>query len=252
VLNSDQIQALGLIENALDSSYRTTSYDLTIGEVIDPAGNSVGFHRLEPQQMVVVISGEKVRLPRTVSGYAMPKTSLCNEGILALSTGIMDPGYEGLVSSMLVNFGGKAFALEEGNPYLRLTFHEIVEPKNFVLPPNRADADYRRDKMKLGRSLPDTFLDLPHIINKVATEALSIQLNRSAQLLAWIGLIFVGLTLLLSIVVFLGAPFVDRLTNDGLEDRIARDVESQNVEPLREQIRTLEDRIRVLEAQRTP
>ena len=59
---------------------------------------------MPPQGIVQVVSSERVKVPSTITGLATVKTSLCNEGLLALNIGIIDPGYEGAISSFLLNF----------------------------------------------------------------------------------------------------------------------------------------------------
>src|ERR1041385_9038537 len=124
VLNSRQIIDLGIIPNGEPQNFRAISYDLTVGKIIATNGRKRNSLILKPQGIVEVVSREMVKLPKNVVGYAMVKTSLCNEGILPLNIGIVDPGYEGPLSATLLNFGKKPFPLSRGKIFLRLTFHE--------------------------------------------------------------------------------------------------------------------------------
>src|SRR5207249_9350945 len=102
-LNGEQIESRGLIEHAWPGKFRSASYDASVGRIIRPRGSvNDGTTYLEPQEMIVVTSAERINLPQDIAGYAMPKTSLCIEGVLALSTGIVDPGYSGPISSILI------------------------------------------------------------------------------------------------------------------------------------------------------
>ena len=74
--------------------------------------------------MVEVISIETIKVPQNVAGYASVKTGLSRQGLLALNTGILDPGYEGPLSATVVNFGKSDSLLNHGDTFLRLTFHE--------------------------------------------------------------------------------------------------------------------------------
>src|SRR5262249_15838303 len=105
MLSADEIKAKQIVQNAVPTQYRSASYDLRIGKIIPPSGTANNEFILSPRGMVEVISKERVKLPSDVSGYAMVKTGLCDEGILAINIGILDPGYEGLISSTLINFG---------------------------------------------------------------------------------------------------------------------------------------------------
>ena len=132
LLNRDQIQAMGLVQNPTAKSYRPASYDLQVGKIIDKSGKVVDSIEIPPQGMVRVISRERVKLPVDVIGNATVRTGLCDDGILAINIGIIDPGYEGLISSTLINFGRTEFPIKDGEVFLRLTFHQITPCKNPV------------------------------------------------------------------------------------------------------------------------
>ncbi len=160
LLNGEEIRSRNLVQNPKNVGWRAASYDVTIGYIIGRDGEKKTSHRLAPQQMSIVVSSEILRLPGNVAGYAMPRTRLSNEGILALSTGIVDPGYEGRVASILINFGRQGFSLDEGHPFLRFTFHETKEPEDFQPPRPVSDAEYYEERRRTALRLPDTFLDL--------------------------------------------------------------------------------------------
>lgn len=87
LLSDKEIKKHGLIHDGLDSNFRAISYDVTIGRIIETNGRKRNSLILRPQGIVEVVSKEKVKLPRDIAGYAMVKTSLCNEGILPLNIG---------------------------------------------------------------------------------------------------------------------------------------------------------------------
>jgi dUTPase len=113
-------------------------------------------------------------LPDGIAGIALVKTSLCNEGILALGIGIIDPGWEGKLSSFLVNFGKTSRSIKEGEVFLRLTFYTLAEQA--IAPPKDSnfkqtisdDNVYLLDKRKntLDKLGPD-FLNVKAIAREV-------------------------------------------------------------------------------------
>jgi deoxycytidine triphosphate deaminase len=105
LLSGEAIRQGKLINDASEDDYRGASYDLHIGTIIDPTGEATRAYTLPAQGIVEVISRETVSIPKNIAGFATVKTSLCNEGILAINIGIVDPLYSGLVSSFLINFG---------------------------------------------------------------------------------------------------------------------------------------------------
>jgi deoxycytidine triphosphate deaminase len=133
LLTKEQIRSQITIDDAAESSYRSISYDVRVGKVVGYKKGEVKTQKdwvLRPQGIVEVISKEKITLPANVVGIAMVRTRLCNEGILPLNIGIVDPKYSGHVSATLLNFSKVDYPLAAGEVFLRLTFHEcspIVE-----------------------------------------------------------------------------------------------------------------------------
>src|SRR6185369_3739554 len=84
----------GLVELALEKHVRDASYDLSIGTVIVGGEVQALPFALEPQHMCVIVSRERVCIKEDFVAFAQPKTDLCERGLLALSTGIIDPGYK--------------------------------------------------------------------------------------------------------------------------------------------------------------
>jgi hypothetical protein len=66
-------------------------------------------------------------MPDTITAHVLLKNNLCTRGILAINIGVCDPGYEGPISSTLINFGKKKFIVKKGTPFLRVSFHRCPQ-----------------------------------------------------------------------------------------------------------------------------
>jgi len=178
LLNGEQIKKQNLIEGSSDSMFKAASYNLRIAKIVPVDGKEVSAYALPSLGMVEVVSAEKVHLPKEIAGYATVKTSLCNEGILAINIGIVDPGYNGLISSTLINFGKNSYYLEFGQEFLRLTFHEYkAQDEVPALSAQKPDAEYIKDKkLKVLAHFSSTFLNIEEkiaeITNRVANRVL--------------------------------------------------------------------------------
>jgi deoxycytidine triphosphate deaminase len=174
MLTGKEIKTLNLIEDGEDNNYRQISYDIRAGKIINTDGKAINEFTLEPQGIVEVISKEKINLPPDIAGYAMVKTGLCNEGILPLNIGIIDPSYQGYLSATLLNFGNKTFMLTEDEVFLRITFHRCEnydrnspEKKLSIL----SQEAYVKDRKKKVMNFSNTFLNVDKYIDK-ATRSL--------------------------------------------------------------------------------
>src|SRR5260370_24267431 len=104
MLGTDRVKELNLIDEAIPSNYRASSYDPSIWKIITPEGEEVDSYELPPMGIVEVISRERFRIPSAMCCLAHVKTSLCNDGPSTLNTGIVDPSWNGRVSSFILHF----------------------------------------------------------------------------------------------------------------------------------------------------
>ena len=135
---------------------------MSIGRIIDHEGKEVdGPFQLKPNHMVQVISAEAFNLPHNVTGHVTYKTKLTRIGIWALTVGIVDPGWDGPISTTLLNFSRNDYAVQVGSPFLRVTFfeHDTVPQENVRKSP--LTLDYIKDVKGLASTaFPQTFLNL--------------------------------------------------------------------------------------------
>jgi deoxycytidine triphosphate deaminase len=267
-LNIEEIEELGLVQNLKDGKLLSegdhplaASHYLTVGRVINSKGEEEdpSVFTLEPQEMAIVISYERLKLPLDVIGYTLPRMTLHDKGILMLSTAAVDPGYEGLMSSTLINFGQKPYPLTEGRRFMRVAFHRLSELKNPKLrdklkyhqgQANLQDNEYIIKRQEMAQRFPETFLDISSNVSEIAERVVGLRANRTQHILAWAAVAAAIFTFLLAVVAFLGAPIVSELTMRNVsENAAARVLGSEEVEPLREDVGDLEDRLEKLETE---
>ncbi|HYC88788.1 MAG TPA: hypothetical protein VEO54_06225 [Thermoanaerobaculia bacterium] len=170
LLNHEEIKNRQIIGNGVSTGYRGASYDLRVGKLIATDGTKVSeseSYVLKPQGVIEVISAETVSLKGDVLGYAMVKTSLCNDGLLALNIGIIDPHYSGPISTTLLNFSKSDRPLNIGDVFLRLTFHECQPVSEEKAPPRVTAAEYERDRRRKAGGFGATFLHLDATVDEM-------------------------------------------------------------------------------------
>lgn len=124
LLDIDSIKRLNLLSGGKDSD-QPASVPLTIGTLITN-GKEIynGKIMLPPQGMIMAVSNEVFDLKdKQVIGYTTVKNALSRKGIWALNIGIVDAGWRGPISSILINFSKQEQELETGDEFLRITFH---------------------------------------------------------------------------------------------------------------------------------
>lgn len=158
VLTKDEIEQLGLVEGAV-ANPRDTTYDATVGSIIvrgmEIEGESFS---LPPRGVVWLVSNERFILPGHVTGLATLRTTWTHDGLLALNVGIVDPGWEGPLAAVVVNFGSTTVRIKKNQSFLRLIFHTHNSVKCTRKIKDREE--YKKEIILRSRSFAESFLDL--------------------------------------------------------------------------------------------
>lgn len=201
VLNYEQIKNKKLIQNYEDNSFDNASYDLRIDKLITVSGSVKNKLAIAPNSMAVAISKEIVKLPKNIIGHAFVKTRLSQEGIMANNIGIIDPGYEGPLSSVLVNFGKNSYELKENEVFLRITFSEFQTPSENI------ELDYglfgRKEYHVNKRTstiefLGNAFVDIEENIKKKVTSSITKMIGNFGLWATAFALLIAGIGLILN------------------------------------------------------
>ncbi len=209
LLSGEEIESLKLVENGDDASlYRASTYDLSVGDII-PAGREVGGpdFTLPSGGTVRVVSKESLKLPKDITGHALLKNELCRRGVLAINIGVIDPGFEGPISSLLINFGRRDFVVKQGSPFLRISFHRCP-------PSPKADKSQKYTRQQyisnvqeeVAAYIAPTFLNIDVTARRAAKRVLG---TFQKTLLLWA----TGVTVLIAVLAIfapLGASIVDK------------------------------------------
>lgn len=172
-LTEQAIRSRITIDDAAQTSYRSISYDVRVGLCLGYRNGELKEQKdwvLRPQGIVEVISKEKITMPANVAGIAMVRTRLCNEGILPLNIGVVDPSYSGYISTTLLNFSKVDYPIREGEVFLRLTFHECapdIQAKDASL--TEVERNYVQERVKKIGKFDETFLNLRASIQQEAS-----------------------------------------------------------------------------------
>ncbi len=224
----------------MDGSFRAISYDLRVGTVIKPGGEVADHYVLPPQGIVEVVSEERLTLPPDVAGIAMVKTSLSNQGLLALNIGIIDPGYEGKIGSFFVNFGNRDQVLKKGDVFLRVIFHDVVASDTEASPRMAIDdAKYISDKrINMETNFGKEFLDIAQVTERFAKEQFQAYRTRILGLVATAAFVLAILTFMLN---FGNLLLVQRFLqpNDMTRAELLRESLDRNSRDLADQNRAL-------------
>jgi hypothetical protein len=175
-----------------------SSFDLTIGRIFDADGREPsGPFILRPGHIVQVVSAEIFALPNDVTGHATYKTTLTKDGIWALTVGIVDPGWDGPLTTTLLNFSQVPYPISVGSAFLRISFfkHEPV-PESLIRKCKSIDGYVREVQEKAMTKFAPTFMNHAKVVADASDEVLE-KIQKRA--LGWVGAV-AGLFALLALV----------------------------------------------------
>jgi len=221
LLSGEEIQLAGVIHNAQDRLLRASTYDLSVGDII-PADGQVWDgprYSLPPGGMVRVVSKEVLAMPETLTGHVLLKNELCTRGVLAINIGVVDPGFEGPLSSTLINFGRQSCVIEKGTPYLRVSFHRCAPSPRMKRVKYDRDSYIKRVQQEVQAYSGETFLNIDNLTARAAERAF---ISFREGLVVWATLVAV-IVAVLAIFAPLGASLVDKylsVTESHVEQKI--------------------------------
>jgi dCTP deaminase len=124
-----------------DDLVQPASYDLRLGGKIlasplgvDILGATIELnektpsYRVQPGQMVAVISAELLELPLDVCGRFGIRSEFSRRGLNAFGGLQLDPGFRGRLTLALVNVGPEPITLTRGIPMFSVEFNRLEEP----------------------------------------------------------------------------------------------------------------------------
>lgn len=89
-----------------------------------PACNQETVH-LQPGQVMFVITKEEVVMPKELCGTVYAKNKFSRDGILALTTGHIDPGIQCPIVIRLINLRAIPYTFQLGEPIYTIVFHNL-------------------------------------------------------------------------------------------------------------------------------
>ncbi len=247
LLSGEEIKSQALVENCADENlYRASTYDLSIGEIIPAGTASVGFeYILPPGGTVRVVSKELLKLPSNITGHALLKNELCRKGILALNIGVIDPGFQGPISSTLINFGRGEFVVKPGSSFLRISFHRCpVSPKAAKSAKYDREQYISRVREEVAAYMAPTFLNMEGTAAKAAETAFA-SFKNALAVWATIAAVVLGV---LAIFAPLGASLMDKyvVKSDQRELELQQTIEKKIEERYESRLKTLSDQVEEL------
>ena len=158
---------------SVTEGFRSSTFDSRVGTIVTKSGVcEKETYTLKPRGIVWLISAERFRMPENVTGITTLRTTWTRQGILTLTVGIVDPCYDGPLTTAVINFGKNDFCIKEGEPFFRTAFfkHEISE--NEVR--SEEEAEYRKSVISDTNHFSDNFLTIDSLAQELVPKMFSL------------------------------------------------------------------------------
>lgn len=199
------VQQSNLIENFNEECLRNSSYRLRVGKLIKPGGTNVldfeehvdsqgwvgkfwkklaesipsnkanksfkivnDHYELKPNELIIFQTREKIRMPLNLSASYAALDSVAKQGVLLINASMVEPGYEGYLSGVLLNFSSRSFFISPNMEIVKISFSEVTGGVQDKLH-ERID-DYTRQLQIKAQNYTQTFLDIDRIEKDVISK----------------------------------------------------------------------------------
>jgi deoxycytidine triphosphate deaminase len=115
--------------------YQPASFDLTVGAIITKEKEAIFWDhpdrhelvKLSPGEVALVLTREELHLPLDMVGNTLPVISKTLRGLLVLSHGHIDPGFEGALLVRILNIRKGDINLRISERILTVTFEQLPQ-----------------------------------------------------------------------------------------------------------------------------
>lgn len=227
LLTQKELKSLDFIscaDGSVPKGWRGATYDTRVGEIITREGvHDSDTYTLKPRGIVWLLSAEDYKIPQDVTGLTTLRTGWTKKGLLTLTAGIVDPGYEGPLSTAVINFSGKEVNICKGEVFFRTAFmfHQKVEMEGMKVTREK----YRESLIKDSTSFSESFLTIDTLAPEIAPKILgaprmALYITLTGLGLALFGLLYSPLKDLTSQVVFRNLSLESRIEALEKESRV--------------------------------
>jgi deoxycytidine triphosphate deaminase len=232
-----QLVPHGSQANAHQAAYHFTAGKIFSGgddcAVVDwtsPQSTSAREYLIRPGAMVWVRMLDEVKLPDDICAVWWQTNSMSRKGIMLINMSIVDPGYSGYLTCLLVNFGKQVVVIDPTTIVAKLAFFQtdvaVAQPL-----PALPSGNYDADVLQTAANGPKSFLQLDNLSTELGAKKKEIleDIARDAPkklmgAYVWATLGLVLLALATSIIPRLQAlikPDLDQAVQDAIDKRVA-------------------------------
>jgi deoxycytidine triphosphate deaminase len=181
VLSDAEIQRLikdeRLISDADLQRASECSYSFVAGVAFHPGSDSPriefpGEAIVKPGEMIWIRTRERVKMPNSLVGFWWQTNSLSRKGLMLVNMSMVEPGYEGDLACLFVNFGKNSIPINNDTIVAKMVFSDIrgATLSPFTGRSSREEYDARLRELAINQ--PPSFLQVGELAANMAAARL--------------------------------------------------------------------------------
>ncbi len=160
----------GNVDNATHCSYEFTAFLMLRGgsnqteRIVEPGVV------IEPAQLVWIRARDEISIPPDMVGLWIQTQTLARQGLLLLNITLIEPGYEGPLSAVLVNFGNKKVIIRPDTKIAKVVFLTLDSEADELV--GKWDSKtYDAKLLDMAANAPTSFLQLESFLPNIEERA---------------------------------------------------------------------------------
>ncbi len=125
---------------------------------------------VEPGKMVWVRVQERVRIPKDLVGFWWQTNTLSRKGLMLVNMSMVEPGYEGDLACLFVNFGNGSVLIDARTPIAKMVFVDVRGPVASPYLKRKTRERYDFELNELAIDQPSSFLQIGELAEDLTAQ----------------------------------------------------------------------------------
>jgi deoxycytidine triphosphate deaminase len=144
-----------------------TGAEQVIGEHL-PDGSTRRVWSISPTETLVIMTVERVKIPWDLVGQYGQLFRLAQQGLILMNTSIVEPGYDGPLSCVVVNLSKANITIAPESEIAKLTFERLSAAPGVQKPQQLTDKFYVSALAAAAVKLPKSFMGIEQVSQEVS------------------------------------------------------------------------------------
>lgn len=135
----------------------------TTGPILFPGSQNNAEVTVKPGQMIWIRTHERVKIPNDLVGFWWQTNSLSRKGLMLVNMSMVEPGYEGDLACLFVNFAKSTVVISASTPIAKMVFMTLLGEVKTPFAGHTSRQKYDDALRQLAIDQPQSFLQIAEL-----------------------------------------------------------------------------------------